>query len=134
MTDLRIFSLACLGSPAPGTLKRQVIEKEDVSLTGIACYILSQLNLPSMALEPMLSLLILLSCLQIYFPLITFKYMLIYITKGYAETFLDLRKWLAKSTHLNQSMRLPLRRALRSELQGRHSQRQMTPRLPVHPI
>ena len=86
------MSLAFLDSPAPGTLKKQIIEKEDISLTGIACYSLSQLKLLSMALELMLSLLILLSRLQIYFLLITFKYMLMYITKGYAETFLDLRK------------------------------------------
>ena len=84
--------LACLDSQAPGTLKRQIMEKEDISLTGIACYSLSQLKLLSMALERMLSLLILLSHLQIYFLLITFKYMLMYITKGYAEIFLDLRK------------------------------------------
>ena len=76
------MSLACLLSPAPGTLKRQIIEKEDISLIGIACYSLSQLKLLSMALELILSLLILLSRLQIYFLLITFKYMLMYITKG----------------------------------------------------
>ena len=55
------MSLAFLDSPAPGTLKRHIIEKEDISLTGIACYSLSQLKLLSMALELMLSLLILLS-------------------------------------------------------------------------
>ena len=60
------MSLACLDSPAPGTLKRQVIEKENIPLTGIACYSLSQLKRLSMALEVMLSLLILLSRLQIY--------------------------------------------------------------------
>ena len=86
------MSLTCLDSPVQGTLKRQIIEKEDVSLTGIACYSLSQLKLLSMALELMLSLLILLSHLQIYFLLITFKYMLMYITKSYAENFSDLRK------------------------------------------
>ena len=86
------MSLACLNSPAPGTLKRQIIEKEDISHTGIACYSLSQLKLLSITLELMLSLLILLARLQIYFLLITFKYMLMYITKGYAKTFLDLRK------------------------------------------
>ena len=86
------MSLACLDSPTPSTLKRQIIQKEEISLTGIACYSLSQLKLLSMALELMLSLLILLSCLQIYFLLITFKYMLMSITKGYAETFLYLRK------------------------------------------
>ena len=144
------MSRACLDSPAPGTLKKQIIEtpqtqdvnwtyirrsedvldvfwtsyvrsiyvlclwgKEETSLTWIACYSLSQLKLLSMALELMLSLLILLSCLQIYFLLIIFKYMLMYISKGYAETFLHLRKWLAKSTLLNQSMQLPLRCALR---------------------
>ena len=37
------MSLAFLDSPAPGTPKRQIIEKEDISLTGIACYSLSQL-------------------------------------------------------------------------------------------
>ena len=59
MTDLRIIflmSLACLDSPSPGTLKRQIIEKEDIFFTGIACYSLSQLKLLSMALELMLSL------------------------------------------------------------------------------
>ena len=86
------MSLACLDSPAPGTLKRQIIGKEDISLTAIACYSLSQLKLLSMALELMLNLLILLSRLQIYFLLITSKYMFMYITKGYAETFVDLRK------------------------------------------
>ena len=86
------MSLACLDSPAPGTMKRQIIEKEDISITGVACYSLSKVKLLSIILEFMLSLLILLSRLQIYFLLITFKYMLMYITKGYAETFLDLRK------------------------------------------
>ena len=86
------MSLAFLDIPAPGTLKRQIIEKEDIFLTGIACYSLSQLKLLCMAAELMLSLLILLSPLQIYFVLITFKYLLMYIIKGYAETFLDLRK------------------------------------------
>ena len=86
------MSLQFLDSPAPGTLKRQIIEKEDISLTGIACCSLSQLKLLSMALELMLSLLIPLSRLQIYFLLINFKYMLMYITKGYTETFLYLRK------------------------------------------
>ena len=86
------MSLACLNSPEPGILKRQIREKEDISPTGFASYGLNQLNLVSMALELMLSLLILLSRLQIYFLPITFKYMLIYITKGYAENFLYLRK------------------------------------------
>ena len=84
------MSLASLDSPAPATLKRQIKEKEDISLAGIPYYSLSQLKLLSIALELILSLLILLSCLQIYFLLITFKYMLMYITKGYAETFLHL--------------------------------------------
>ena len=83
------MSLTFLDSPAPGTLKRQIIEKEDISLTGIT---LITVKTTLYGLELMLSLLILLSCLQIYFLLITFKYMLMYITKGYAETFLDLRK------------------------------------------
>ena len=86
------MSLTCLDSPAPGTLKREIIEKEDISLTGIACNSLRQLKLLSMALELMLRLLIVLSRLQIYFLLITFKYMLLYITKGYAENFLYVRK------------------------------------------
>ena len=81
------MSLACLDGPAPGTLKKQIIEKEEISLTGIACYSLSQLKLLSMTLE-----LILLSCLKIYFLLITFKYVLTYIMKGYGDTFLHLRK------------------------------------------
>ena len=105
--------LACLDSVAPGTLKRQIIEKEDIFLTRIACYSLSQLKHLSVALELMLSLLILMSRLQIYFLLITFKYMLMYIIKGYADTFLDLRKRLTKSSRLNPSVRLPLRCALR---------------------
>ena len=67
------MSLACLDSPVLGTLKTEIIEKEDISLTGIACYSLSQLKLLSMALELMLRLLILQSYLQIYFLLITFK-------------------------------------------------------------
>ena len=86
------MSVACLDSPAPGSLKRQIIEKEEISLTGIACYSLSQLKLLSMTLELMLSLLILLSRLQIYFLLITFKYMLTYIKKGYNEILSHLRK------------------------------------------
>ena len=86
------MSLACLYSPAPGILKRQIIDQEEISLTGIACYSLSQLKLLYMAVELMLSLLILLSCLKIYFLLTTFKYMLMYFTKGYAETFLHIRK------------------------------------------
>ena len=86
------MSLECLDNPALGNLKRKIIEKEDISLTGIDCYSLSQLKLLSVALDLMLSLLILLSCLQTYLLLITFKYMLMYITKGYAETFLHLRK------------------------------------------
>ena len=69
------MSLACLDNPAPGTLKRE-IDKEDIFLTGIACYSLVQLKLLFMALELMLSLLILLSHLQIYYLLITFRYML----------------------------------------------------------
>ena len=76
------MSLACLDSPASGNLKRQIIEKEEISLTGIACYSLSQLKLLSMALEHMLNLLILLSCLKIYFLRITFKYMLYVHYKG----------------------------------------------------
>ena len=88
-------------------------ENEDISFIGIACFSLNQLKLLSMALELILSLLILISCLQVYFLLITFKYMIMYITKGYAETLLHLRKWLTKSTHLNQWMQLPLRCALR---------------------
>ena len=30
--------LTCLDSSASGTLKRKIIEKEDISLTGIGCY------------------------------------------------------------------------------------------------
>ena len=81
------MSLSCLDSPESATLKSEIIDKEDISLTGIACYSLSQLKLLSMALELMLRLLVLLSRLQIHFLLITFKYMLLYFTKGYAENF-----------------------------------------------
>ena len=98
-----LISVACLDSPAPGTLKRQIIEKEDISLTGIACYSLSQQKLFSMALELMLSLLILLPLPTDYFQIYA-----TYITKGCAETSLDLRKWLTKTTRLNQSRRLLL--------------------------
>ena len=55
------MSLACLYSPAPGTLKNQIIEKEKIYLTGIACYSLSQLKLLAIAIELMLIRLILLS-------------------------------------------------------------------------
>ena len=82
-----LMSIACLNSPAPGNLKREIIDKENISLTGIACYILSQLELLSMALELMLRLLILPTRFQIYFLLITFKYMLFSITKGFIENF-----------------------------------------------
>ena len=81
------MSLSCLDSPESATLKSEIIDKEDISLTGIACYSLSQLKLLSMALELVLRLLVLLSRLQIHFLLITFKYMLLYFTKGYAENF-----------------------------------------------
>ena len=107
------MSLACLDSPAPRTLKRQIIEKENNSLTGIACYSLSQLKLLSMALELMLSLLILLARLQIYFLLITFKYMLMYITKGYAEACYALRYLSSEADKANARWH---------------------PRIPVHPI
>ena len=81
------MSLAFLDSPAPGTLKRQIIEKEDISLTGIACYSLSQLKLLSMALELMLSLLIPLSRLQIYFLLINLKYCLCTLQRATLRLF-----------------------------------------------
>ena len=129
------MSLACLDSPAPGSRKRQIKEKEDISLTGIACYCLNQLKLLSMALKLMLSLHILLSRLQIYFLLITIKYMLMYITMGYTETFLDLRKRLTKSTHLNQLIRLSLRcafRYLNSEADIANAR--WNPGFPVNPI
>ena len=112
-----------------------IIEKEDILLTGIACYSLTQLKLLSMVLEVMLSLLILLSRLQIYFQLITFKYMLLYITKGYAEIFLHLRKWLTKSTHLNQLMWLLLRCALRYlNSEANIANAKWHPGFSVHPI
>ena len=60
------MSLACLYSPAAGTLERQIIDKEDISLTGIACYSLSQLKLLSMPLDLMLSLPILTDYFQMY--------------------------------------------------------------------
>ena len=116
-----LMLLACLDSPAPGTLKREVIEKEDISLTEIAWYILTQQKLLSMALELMLRLLILLSCLQIYFLPITFKYMLQYITKGYAENFLCLRNWLKKLTRLSQSVTAALCPSI-SKVRSRYSQ------------
>ena len=86
------MSIACPNSPAPGNLKREITDKENISLTGMACYILIQLELLSMALELMLRLLILLTCLQIYFLLITFKYMLFYITKGFTENFYYIKE------------------------------------------
>ena len=129
------MSLACIDIPASGTLKRQIIEKEDNSLTGISCHSLNQLKLLSMALELMLSLLILLSRLQIYFLLITFKYMLMYITKGYTETFLDLRKRLTKLTRLNPLMQLPLCCALRYlNSEADIANARWHPGFPIHPI
>ena len=98
-----LIPVACHDSPAPGTLKRQIIEKEDISLTGNAYYSLSQQKLLSMALELMLSLLILLPLPTDYFQIYA-----TYITKGCAETSLNLRKWLTKTTRLNQSRRLLL--------------------------
>ena len=49
--NLVVVDVEAVDSPAPGTLRRQIIEKEDISLTGIACYSLSQLKLLSMTLE-----------------------------------------------------------------------------------
>ena len=74
---------------------------------GITCFILNQLKLLSVALELMLS--VLAHCaisLENIVPIDYFKSMRMHITKGYAETFLHLRKRLTKSTLLNQSMRL----------------------------
>ena len=50
-SNLVVVDVEAVDSPAPGTLRRQIIEKEDISLTGIACYSLSQLKLLSMTLE-----------------------------------------------------------------------------------
>ena len=116
------MSLACLDSPA-----------SEISLTGTACCGLTELNILSMALELMLSLLILLSCLKIYFLLITFKYMLMYITKGCAET-LTPNKMTDKvvAPKSVDAVTAALGSSI-SELRGRHSQCQMVPRLPRSP-
>ena len=50
-SNLVVVDVEAVDSPAPGTLRSQIIEKEDISLTGIACYSLSQLKLLSMTLE-----------------------------------------------------------------------------------
>ena len=82
-------------------------------ILGIACFSLNQLKLLSMALELMLSVLASSAIsLEIILSIDYFKSMRMHITKGYAETFLHLRKWLTKSTRINQSMRLPLRYTL----------------------
>ena len=86
-----------LDIPAPGYLKRQITEKEDIPLTGIACCSLRQLKILSMALELMSSLLILLSRLQIYFLLITLKYRLMYTTKGGRHSQRQMASWLPRS-------------------------------------
>ena len=68
-------------------------EKENISFIGIACFSLNQLKLLSMALELMLSVLTHSDVsLANILPADYFKCMSICITKGYAETFLDLRK------------------------------------------
>ena len=56
-----------------------------------------------------------------------------YITKGYAETFLDLRKRLTKSARLNVNAVAAALYPSISELRGRHSQCQIAPRLPRSP-
>ena len=68
-------------------------KEEDISLIGIACFSLNQMKLLSMALEVMLSVLAHsdVSVANIL-PADYFKCMSMCITKGYAETFLDLRK------------------------------------------
>ena len=87
--------------------------KENISFIGITCFSLNQLKLLSMALELMLSVLASSAIsLEIILSIDYFKSMRMHITKGYAETFLHLRKWLTKSTRINQSMRLPLRYTL----------------------
>ena len=70
--------LACLDSTAPDTLKRHIIQKVDISLTGIACYNLRQL--------------ILLQLIACSFCCLMYCFMC--IIKGCAETFLNLRKRL----------------------------------------
>ena len=51
-----LLSLACLDSPVPGTRKRQIIEKEDISLAGSACHSLSQLKLLSIGSRALVKL------------------------------------------------------------------------------
>ena len=75
-------------------------EKEDISFIGIADFSLKKLKLLSMALELMLSVLAHSDALLANIPLIYYFIMPMCITKGYAETFLDLTKWLTKSKHL----------------------------------
>ena len=68
------------------------------------------------------------------FPIDCFKCMFMCITKGYTETFFDLRMSLTKSTHLNQSMRLPLRCALRYvNSEADIANARWHPGFPVHP-
>lgn len=94
-------------------VKSWLEKKQDIYFTGISCFSLSQLKLLSVAVELMLNLIYLISRSQINFLLATFKCILMYSTKGYAENFLNLKKWQTNSTHLKQSMQLPLRCTLR---------------------
>ena len=93
-----------------------ILRKSRHKLTGreIPCFSLNQLKLLSTALDLMLNVFAHSDVsLANILPIDYFKCMSMCNTTGYAETFLDLRKWLAKSTRLNQSMQLPLCCALR---------------------
>ena len=84
-----------------------------------------------MALEFMLSLLILLFQLQIYFLLIILKYMLMYITKGYPQ---KVKKVTDKvDAPISVDAVATALYPLISELRGRHSQRQMATRFSCSP-
>ena len=68
-------------------------EKEDISFLGIACFSLNQLKLLSMALEIILRVLAHSDVsLANILPADYFKCMSMCVTKGYAASFLDLRK------------------------------------------
>ena len=114
--------LACLDSPASDTLKRQTIEKEDISLTGIACYSLSQLKLVSMALELMLTLLYFAVSLANIPPTDYFQiYAYIYITKGDAVRTKKVTDKVEAPKSVD-AVTAALCPSI-SELRGRHSQR-----------
>ena len=105
--------------------------KENISFIGITCFSLNQLKLLSMALELMLR--VLAHCaisLENILPIDNFKSM----HKGLCWDFLTPMKVTDKvdAPKLINAVAAALCPSI-SELQGRHSQRQMAPQLPCSP-